>query len=90
MWHAWSRIKIYAGFWLEDLKERDHSEDMFIDRRIVLKWILSSRTGQNGLDSCGSGQRQVADPCVHGHAPSGSIKCREFLDSRRTLVLVVG
>jgi hypothetical protein len=32
-------------FWLEILKGRDHSEDLDVDERIILKWIL----GKSGL-----------------------------------------
>jgi hypothetical protein len=28
------------GFWLGDPKDRDHLEDLGIDGRIILKWIL--------------------------------------------------
>jgi hypothetical protein len=31
------------------------------------------------MDSFGSGQRPVTDPCEHGNEPSSSIKCGEFL-----------
>jgi hypothetical protein len=27
-------------FWLESLKEIDHSENLGVDGRIILKWIL--------------------------------------------------
>jgi hypothetical protein len=27
-------------FWLENLKGRDHSEDLGIDGKIILQWIL--------------------------------------------------
>jgi hypothetical protein len=33
-----------------------------------------------GLDSPGSGLELVAGSCEHGKDPSGSIKCRGFLD----------
>jgi hypothetical protein len=33
-----------------------------------------------GLDGAGSGYGQVAGICKCGNEPSGSIKCREFLD----------
>jgi hypothetical protein len=32
-------------FWLESLKGRDHSEDLDVDGKIILKWIL----GKSGL-----------------------------------------
>jgi len=38
----------------------------------------------HGLDSSGSGQGQVAGTCECSNEPSGSIKCREFLDLLRT------
>jgi hypothetical protein len=33
-------------FCLENLKGKDHSEDLSIDRRIVLKWILEKFGGK--------------------------------------------
>jgi hypothetical protein len=27
-------------YWLENLKGRDHSEDLGVDERIILEWIL--------------------------------------------------
>jgi hypothetical protein len=32
--------ELHAGFWWGNLKERDHLEDLGIDRRIILKWIF--------------------------------------------------
>jgi hypothetical protein len=31
-----------------------------------------------GLNSLGSGHRQVVHPCEHGNKLSGAIKCMEF------------
>ena len=36
--------------------------------------------GSNRLDLSGSGQGHVAGACYCGNEPSGSTKCREFLD----------
>jgi hypothetical protein len=36
------------------------------------------------LDQSGSGQKEVAGSCECGDEPSGSIKCREFLEYLRT------
>jgi hypothetical protein len=40
---------------LENLKGKDHSEDIGIDGRIILEWILGNRVGKFELDSSGSG-----------------------------------
>jgi hypothetical protein len=32
--------KMPTKLWLEKLKERDHSEDLSVDGKIILKWIL--------------------------------------------------
>jgi hypothetical protein len=40
MWHAWERRDNYAGFWRENPKERDHSEDR---RKRVNKIIMDPR-----------------------------------------------
>jgi hypothetical protein len=67
---------------LENLKGRDHSEDLGIDGKIILKWIF--RIVGEGLDSSGSGL--VAGSCEHGNEPSGFIKGREFLDKLSKLL----
>jgi hypothetical protein len=33
-----------------DLMEKDHSKDLDIDQRMILKWILRSGMGRHGLD----------------------------------------
>jgi hypothetical protein len=34
------RREIYKQFWYENLKERDHSDKLCVDGRIILKYIL--------------------------------------------------
>jgi hypothetical protein len=52
------------------MKGRKNSEDVGVDRRIVLEWILG-----NWLD-----KGSVVDPCEHDNEPSHSIKDGEFPD----------
>jgi hypothetical protein len=63
----------------ENLRERDHLEDLEIDGKIVftcffqktdgnMDWIIWRRMGASGAF------------CDCGNEPSGSIKCGEFLD----------
>jgi len=33
-------------FWSQNLKRRDHSEDLGLDRRTVLEWILGKCYGK--------------------------------------------
>jgi hypothetical protein len=40
-----SVIEMYTKFWLENLKERDHFEDLGIDGKIILEWILGKEGG---------------------------------------------
>jgi hypothetical protein len=40
---------MYTTFWSESLKGRDHSEDLSVDGRIILKWILEEK-GWEGMD----------------------------------------
>jgi hypothetical protein len=43
---VWERREIYTGFWWVNVKERDHSEDLELDGKIIL--ILER--GGDGMD----------------------------------------
>jgi hypothetical protein len=36
---------VHTGFWWGDLREGDHLEDLDVDGRIILKWILKQWLG---------------------------------------------
>jgi hypothetical protein len=40
---------------LENLKGRNYLEDLGVDRKIILEWILGKWGGKSGLDASGSG-----------------------------------
>jgi hypothetical protein len=40
MWPVWGKGEVLTGFWWGNLRERDHVEDLDLDERITLKWIL--------------------------------------------------
>jgi hypothetical protein len=35
MWHAWRKSEIYAGHWLENMKERGSFEGLVVDWGII-------------------------------------------------------
>jgi hypothetical protein len=37
---------MYTQLWLENLKGRDHSEDIDIHRRITVDWIVKKQPGR--------------------------------------------
>jgi hypothetical protein len=43
------------GILVGKLKERDHSEDLGVDGKLILEWILGKRCGRCGLHVSGSG-----------------------------------
>jgi hypothetical protein len=46
MWHAWEIIEMHIIFWFENLKRRDYLEDLGIDGKIILEWILGKEHGR--------------------------------------------
>ena len=36
----WGREEMCTGFWLENLRERDHLGERGVDGRIILRWIF--------------------------------------------------
>jgi hypothetical protein len=83
--------KIRTKFWSENLKVGDSLEDLDVDVRIMLEWILEEKImAMFAMNSYG--QRSVAGCCECGNIHSGSIKgekCVYLLSisfSRRTLL----
>jgi hypothetical protein len=37
---------VHTGFWWGDVWERDHLEDLSVERRIILKWIFQKWGGK--------------------------------------------
>jgi hypothetical protein len=54
-WECSAKGKVGNGTkcWLESLKEIDHSQDIGVDRRGILKWILLKKVGDFRLDLTG-------------------------------------
>jgi hypothetical protein len=69
---------------MEKHEGTNHLKDRGVDGRMILKWILEKWDVRHGLGRSGSGQKQVAGSCECGNKPSGSIKCREFLEKLKT------
>jgi hypothetical protein len=42
-------------YWLESLKGRAHSQDLGVDGRLLLQWILGNMVRGYGLDPSGPG-----------------------------------
>jgi hypothetical protein len=40
---------------IENLKGREHSEDLGVDGKIILEWILGEMGWEDGTDASGSG-----------------------------------
>jgi hypothetical protein len=85
MWHARGRSdgdRVLVG----KPNKGYHLEDLGIDAKITLKFILKERTGRtwNGLVCLGTGTRgRPLGCCGHSDVPLGSVKLGKFLDCPR-------
>jgi hypothetical protein len=69
---AWKRWEMYAEFWSENMKGRDHFRDLGSRGSLILilKWILKKQ----------SVSMWTGFVCEHGNEPSGLIEDGEILD----------
>jgi hypothetical protein len=49
IWHVWETEEVHMGVWWGD-----HFEDLGVDGRIILKWIVKKLNGEDRLDCCSS------------------------------------
>ena len=80
MWRIWEKEKMTAEFWWGNLTEGNHSEDLGIDERVMLKYIFKNCLGKDRLDLCISEHGQIEGSCKCGNELLCSVKCGEFLD----------
>jgi hypothetical protein len=71
------RSGIHIECWWESQKEKDYQEDLDMDWRIVLKYMLENRIEWYGLVSSGSGCESVEGSYERSSEPS--ISCWEIL-----------
>jgi hypothetical protein len=63
---------------LVEKREGDHMQG--IGGKTILRFMLRTWGGGHRLDWYGPGQGQAMGTCKCGNEPSGSVKCRGFLD----------
>jgi hypothetical protein len=76
---AWGTSEIPTKFWSENLKERDHTEDLGVTEVIILEWILGKYGGKLWTRFMWLSVGTVEGFCEYGNGPSGSIIGEKFL-----------
>jgi hypothetical protein len=49
------RRKMRRGFWRGNVKERDHLEDLDVDGRLILNWIVKKYDGMDYINLAQNG-----------------------------------
>jgi hypothetical protein len=71
---------MHTKFWSENLQGSDHSEDLGVDEKIILEWILGKYDGKVWTGFLWLRIGTSGGSCEHGNETSGSIKDGEFFD----------
>jgi hypothetical protein len=71
---------MHTNFWLENLKGQDHTEDIGIDKKIILEWILGDLGGKVWTRCIWLRIGTSGSSCEHDNEPSTFIKGRDFID----------
>jgi len=61
------------------LKGRYHSQDLGVDERTILEWILGNRVEMCEVGSYDSEEGLSGGSCEHGNEPFSSTKGKKFL-----------
>jgi len=46
MWHVLETGEVHAGFWWDNLRKRDHFEDLDVDGKLIFEWIFRKWDGE--------------------------------------------
>jgi hypothetical protein len=69
---------MHTIFWLENLKGIDYMEDLGVDGKITLEWILRKWVGVDWINL--AQHKDHGGPFEHGNEPLVTIKIGEYLD----------
>ena len=78
---------IHSGRQQGILNTGEHVEDLGVEWKIILNWVLKEEAGRACIGSSGSGQGQVAVFCEYGDETPSSIKFWEFFGQLRNCQL---
>jgi len=46
VWHVWGKREVCTGFWSGNVKVRGRTQDLVVDGRSVLKWVVKQSDGR--------------------------------------------
>jgi hypothetical protein len=70
---------MHTILWLENLKGRDHFEDLCVDGRVISEWTLVKQDGKVWAVCIWLRIRTSGGLCEHSNESSGSMRSGEFL-----------
>ena len=66
----WERGEVYTGFWWRNVRERDHFNDLGMDRMIIFfrKWDMGVCSGSNWIRT-GTGEGTLVNAVINLQVP---------------------